>query len=388
MRVLIVHNRYRSTLPSGENDVVDQDIELLREAGVKVELYLQDSDEIEQYGFLQKAELLTRPIYSLRDANAFRSRLRSFSPDVIHLHNPYPLISPGVIRVAKAEGIPVVQTVHNYRLVCANGLYFRDGNVCQDCLGKRIPWPSVVHRCYRDSLPQSLIMATSMSVNRSTWNMVDRYLPVSEFVAEQLRIAGVPDERIRVRVNTTPDPGEPAPLGDGLLFVGRLADEKGISLLLEAWSQAGVSDFATLTIAGDGPQRESVERAARDDPSIHVLGLVASDRVGQLIDECALCVVPSLCFEAAAPLSALQSFARGRSVISLKIGALAKVVNDQSGWICAPPYRDELASAIRLALGNRQELEARGAAARHLYEQSYGPRIAIQDLLEIYSEFI
>src|SRR5664280_3574830 len=137
MRVLVVHNRYRSELPSGENKSVDQVTDMLRNAGVEVQTYMRASDEIEHFGLVKLAELAVRPIYSLEDTKAVKALIRSFDPDVVQLHNPYPLISPACIRVAKAEGVPVAQFVHNFRFVCANGLYFRDGRVCQDCLGKR-----------------------------------------------------------------------------------------------------------------------------------------------------------------------------------------------------------------------------------------------------------
>src|ERR1700728_312990 len=282
MRVLVVHNRYRSALPSGENSSVDQITEALLNAGVEVQTYIRDSDEIENFELIQRAELAVRPIYSLEDTKALKAQIRSFGPDVIQLHNPYPLISPAIIRVAKAEGVPVFQFVHNYRFACANGLYFRDGHVCRDCLGKRVPWPAVLHSCYRGSMAQSAVMASSLAVHRSTWQMVDRFLPVSDFVAEQLVAAGVPPEKIAVQPNIVLDPGEPAPFGEGLLFAGRLDEEKGVKLLLEAWHLSGVGKLTTLTIAGDGADRNAVRNAARLDPSIRYLGSVAADQVGEL----------------------------------------------------------------------------------------------------------
>ena len=294
MRVLQVHNRYRSAFPSGENGSVDQLTDMLRNAGVEVKTYIRASDEIEYFGLVKRAELAVRPIYSLEDTKALKAQIRSFGPDVVQLHNPYPLISPACIRVAKAEGVPVVQFVHNYRFACANGLYFHDGRVCQDCLGKRVPWPAVRHSCYRNSMPQSTIMAGSLIVHRSTWQMVDRFLPVSDFVAEQLVAAGVPPKKIVVQPNIVLDPGEPAPFGEGFLFAGRLEQAKGIKLLLEAWLLSGVGKATTLTIAGDGSDRSTVEQAAHVDPSISYLGSMPADRIGQLFDNCAVCIVPSL----------------------------------------------------------------------------------------------
>jgi glycosyltransferase involved in cell wall biosynthesis len=385
LRVLVVHNRYRSAFPSGENMVVDREIAMLRDAGVAVDTYIRDSDEIEHFGPVKRAGLAVRPIYSLEDAKAFKARIRSFGPDVVHLHNPYPLISPAVIRVAKAEGVPVVQSVHNYRFACANGLYFRDGRVCQDCLGKRVPWPAVTHSCYRGSMAQSAIMASSLAIHRATWQMVDRFLPVSDFVAKQLAAAGVPPEKITVKSNATPDPGEPAPIGKGFLFAGRLEEEKGIKLLLEAWRLSGLGKATTLTIVGDGAGRSAVEQAARVNPSIHYLGSVPADQVGQLLDDCAVRVVPSLCFEAA-PLAVIESYARGRPVISTSVGASASVVGEEVGWVCPTTSAAGLAETIRQAFGDHNSARVRGLAARSLYERSYLPGEVTRSLLGIYGE--
>jgi glycosyltransferase involved in cell wall biosynthesis/SAM-dependent methyltransferase len=385
LRVLVVHNRYRSAFPSGENMVVDREIAMLRDAGVAVDTYIRDSDEIEHFGPVKRAGLAARPIYSLEDAKAFKARIRSFGPDVVHLHNPYPLISPAVIRVAKAEGVPVVQSVHNYRFACANGLYFRDGRVCQDCLGKRVPWPAVTHSCYRGSMAQSAIMASSLAIHRATWQMVDRFLPVSDFVAKQLAAAGVPPEKITVKPNATPDPGEPAPIGKGFLFAGRLEEEKGIKLLLEAWRLSGLGKATTLTIVGDGAGRSAVEQAARVNPSIHYLGSVPADQVGQLLDDCAVRVVPSLWFEAA-PLAVIESYARGRPVISTSVGASASVVSEEVGWVCPTTSAAGLAETIRQAFGDHNSARVRGMAARSLYERSYLPGEVTRSLLGIYGE--
>jgi glycosyltransferase involved in cell wall biosynthesis len=386
MRVLVVHNRYRSALPSGENIMVDRDIVMLRDAGIEVETYIRDSDEIAGFGLAKRVELAVRPIYSLEDTKAFKAQIQSFRPDVVHLHNVYPLISPAVIRVAKTEDVPVVQSVHNYRHVCANGLYFRDGRVCQDCLGKQVPWPAVAHSCYRGSMAQSAIMASSLTVHRSTWQMVDRFLPVSNFLAEQLIATGVSPDRITVERNAVPDPGKPAPIGKGFLFAGRLEQEKGIRLLLEAWRLSGVGKATTLTIVGDGTERSAVQQAVRIDPSIIYLGSVPADQVGQLLDDCAVSVVPSLWFEAAMPLATIESYARGRPVISMGVGANASAEGDEVGWICPTTSATDLAGTIRQAAENQGAAHVRGATARSLYERTYRPDVVIRSLLEIYNE--
>lgn len=385
MRVLVVHNRYRSAFPSGENMVVDRDVVALRADGVEVGTYIRDSDEIAHFNLVKRAGLAVRPIYSFEDAGALKTQVRAFRPDIVHLHNPYPLISPAVVRVAKAEGVPVVQTVHNYRFACTNGLFFREGQVCTDCLGKRVPWPAVRNNCYRGSKTQSAIMAGSLAVHRGTWyTMVDRFLPVSDFVASQLVAAGVPPEKIIVKPNAVPDPGDSAPMGEGFLFAGRLEEEKGISVLLEAWGMSKLGRLATLTIAGDGSKRDAVEAAAGRDSSIRYLGSVSAERVGQLLDDCAVRVVPSLWFEGF-PLAVIESYARGRAVISSHPhGASATAVDDDVGWVAPTPTVAGWAKVMGEAFHDRAGARARGAAARSLYRHAYLPGLVTRSLLEIY----
>src|SRR5581483_7496913 len=176
MKVVVAHNRYSSAQPSGENTVVDAQIAQLRAAGVEVVPFLRSSDEIGALPATQKALLPLGPIVAPGSVAALRRLIRAERPDLVHLHNPYPLISPWIVRTAHAHGLPVVQTVHNYRQVCAPGLYFRDGRICTDCKGRAFPLPAVVHSCYRGSRAQSAVMATALTVHRGTWRSVDRYV--------------------------------------------------------------------------------------------------------------------------------------------------------------------------------------------------------------------
>ncbi|HZV27555.1 MAG TPA: glycosyltransferase, partial [Acidothermaceae bacterium] len=179
MRVLVVHNRYRSENPSGENAVVDLEVDLLRGAGVDVAVFERSSDEIDAFSRRERAGLAMQPIYSASSIRRVREIVREFKPDVLHLHNPYPLISPSVLRTARTAGVATVVTVHNYRLVCTNGLFFRDGHSCHDCQGTRLPYPAVVHACYRESRPESAVIGTALVVHRKTWHTVDRFIALS-----------------------------------------------------------------------------------------------------------------------------------------------------------------------------------------------------------------
>jgi glycosyltransferase involved in cell wall biosynthesis len=359
-----VHNRYRSAQPSGENRVVEADIAALKSEGVEVFPYIRDSDEIEQFSAIRKAALAVRPLASPSDSIAFRRLLRTNRPHVVHLHNPYPLISPWIVRTAKAMDVPVVQTVHNYRHVCVNGIYFRDGHECTDCVGKRFPWPAVKNGCYRDSTLQSIPMAAALWAHRGTWQLVDRFLPVGEHVADHLRTFGIPVDRIVVRPNVVADPGEPKALGHGALYIGRLSEEKGIRLLLDAWRLSGMGAEHSLTIAGDGELRPLVDSAATADTSIRFLGLVPGDQVAALYHDAALVVVPSISQETDG-LAAVVGMAAGRPILASDNTAMRRNVGPAAGWL-VEPRSDRLAESLGV-LADRPRLIETGRGARNQY---------------------
>jgi glycosyltransferase involved in cell wall biosynthesis len=384
VRVLVVHNDYVSANPSGERRVVNDDRDNLRAAGVDVVTYLRSSDEIPSLSKPRKAELLIRPAYSREDAGALAALLRRERVDIMHLHNPYPLISPNAIRVARSAGVPVVQTVHNYRMTCVNGAFFRDGQVCTECVGLRVPLPAAKHGCYRDSRLQSIVMTGTLAAHRPTWQLVDRFLPVTPFMATHLREAGIPDERITPKPNTVLDPGPPSAPGTGLLFAGRLVEEKGVRLLLAAWERGGGGTLGRLVIVGDGPLRPEVERAARTVPGITYLGPVPSERVDELMREAAVIAVPSLWFEGF-PMTVLEAYARGRPVVATAIGSVGTVVDEQVGWRSgsSPAELDAVLRSIEPA-----EVAARGATARARYEADFSPKVVTEKLIGIYTDVI
>jgi glycosyltransferase involved in cell wall biosynthesis len=381
MRVLVVHNRYRSAMPSGENRVVDDEVEMLRDAGVNVETFFRNSDDIADFSPLQRATLAISPTYNVEAVRAFRRVIADRRPDIVHLHNPFPLISPWVVRAAKQAGVPVAQTVHNYRFACPNGLFYRDGQVCEDCADKAFPWPAVQHGCYQGSRSSSLAMAVAARSHRSTWALVDRFLCVSEFVAEKLARAGVEGERIIVKYNAVDDPGPPAPLGEGFVFAGRLSDEKGVEHLLEAWSLSGLGTQTTLTIAGDGPLRSAVEVEAARTAGLRYVGQVDREQIGALVRSSRAVVVPSGCFEAL-PTNVLEAYAAGRPAIVMAGGAAARLVDETVGWTASATAND-LSDALRAAsVGNA---EVRGRAARERYIENFTNEAVIRSTLAIYA---
>lgn len=384
MKVVVAHNRYRQAQPSGENTMVDAEIEQLTAAGVRVLPFLRSSDEIPALPTVGKALLPLSPIYAPGAQRDLAALIRRERPDVVHLHNPYPLISPWVVRTAHRLGVPVVQTVHNYRQVCSSGLYFRDGGICHDCRGRAFGLPAVVHRCYRDSRVQSALMATTLAVHRPTWRSVDRYVALTSAIAAHLRDYGIPADRIAVKPNAVADPGEPAPPGDGFLFAARLSPEKGLGLLLDAWCRHPDSSLGPLRIAGDGELRGRAERAAAERADVHYLGPL--DRAGMRAALGASRVVlATSTWHDVLPTVVLEALAAGRPVLGTALGGIPYLVGADdpvtaAGWVAAPEPA-ALAAALPVA---RDGAAQAGRAARRRYLAQFHPDVLTRRLIEVY----
>jgi glycosyltransferase involved in cell wall biosynthesis len=385
MKVVVAHNRYREAIPSGENVIVDTEIAQLDAAGVEVLPFLRSSDSIGELPLVQKALLPLSPIYGRAAQQDLSALLVEHRPDVLHLHNPYPLLSPWVVRTAHQHGVPVVQTVHNYRQVCSSGLYFRDGHNCQDCRGKAFGWPAVAHKCYRGSAAQSALMATTLAVHRGTWKSVDRYIALTDRIAAHLLDYGIPADRIVVKPNGLPDPGEPAPLGDGFLYAARLSPEKGLELLLDAWRQHPDGALGPLRIAGDGDLRPLAERAAAERADVLYLGGLDRAEVDAARRASAVVVaVPT--WNDVLPTVILEAMAAGRPVLGTDVGGIPYLLGvDQAptaaGWIVKPDP-DALAAALPIA---RADAPGVAPAARARYLEAFHPNVLTRQLIEIYT---
>ncbi|QSB14972.1 glycosyltransferase [Natronosporangium hydrolyticum] len=379
MKVVVAHNRYRTAAPSGENRIVDIEIEQLAGAGVEVLPFLRSSDDIPALPATGKLLLPISPLWNPGAQRDLAQLLRDHRPDVLHLHNPYPLLSPWLVRTAHRYGVPVVHTVHNYRQVCASGIYFRDGQVCQDCRGTRLGLPAVRHKCYRGSAAQSALMAATLTLHRPTWRSVDRYLALTDAIAEHLRGYGIPAERIVVKPNSIPDPGPPAPPGDGFLFAaGRLSPEKGLSLVLDGWQRHPDGALGTLRIAGDGEQRGLAEAAAAARADIDYLGVLDPAGVrSALAASAAVIVAPR--WHDVLPTVVIEALAAGRPILGTDLGGVPYLVGD-AGWI-APAEPAALAAALPTA---RTEAAVRAEAARARYESTFHPDVVTGQLLEVY----
>ncbi|GID97296.1 glycosyltransferase family 4 protein [Amorphoplanes digitatis] len=388
MKVVVAHNRYREAIPSGENVIVDTEIAQLTAAGIEVLPFQRASDSIGDLPLVQKALLPISPIYGRAAQRDLDELLRRERPDLLHLHNPYPLLSPWVVRTAHAHGVPVVQTVHNYRQVCSSGLYFRDGHNCVDCRGKAFGWPAVAHKCYRGSAAQSALMATTLAVHRSTWKSVDRYIALTGRIAAHLKDYGIPDEHIVIKPNGLPDPGEPEPLGDGFLYAARLSPEKGLGLLLEAWRRHPDGSLGQLRIAGDGELRPLAERADAERGDVTYLG--ALDRDGMVAARTRASVIVAVpTWNDVLPTVILEAMAAGRPVLGTDVGGIGYLLGigepvEAAGWTVEPDAA-ALAEALPIA---RAGAAAVAPAARKRYLQAFHPDVVTRRLIEIYTSLI
>jgi len=381
MRVLLVHCRYQ--IRGGEDECVEFERRLLEGAGVEVDLYEDDNHRVDEIGRLRAA---IDTVWSARSHRAIRERLRAKPYDVVHVHNFFPLISPAVHHAAKAEGCAVVQTLHNYRLLCPNGIFFRDGRVCEDCLGRSVAWPGVVHACYRGSRPATAAIAAMLAGHRllGTWcHKVDAFIALNDFGRRKFIEGGLPAKRIVVKPNfVTPDPG----IGDGAggfaLFVGRLNPEKGVATLLDAWRR--LDGKIPLKIVGDGPLTEQVAEAAAEVPGIEFLGRRPLAEFYDLAGRASFFVFPSTWYEGF-PRVIMECFARGTPIVASAIGPIAEVVRDGvTGVHFRPGDAQDLADKVEGLLARPDALAAMRGAARAEFEAKYTAKIALERTLAVY----
>ncbi|HEY9300387.1 MAG TPA: glycosyltransferase, partial [Phormidium sp.] len=280
--------------------------------------------------------------------------LRQEKPNIAHFHNTLPLISPSAYYAAKSEGVPVVQTLHNYRLLCPNALFFRNGQVCEDCLGTRTRWPSVVHQCYRSNRLASATVATMLSVHQAfnTWSdRVDLYIALTEFARRKFIEGGLPKEKIVVKPNfVAHDSGPGSGSGGYGLFVGRLSVEKGLDVLIKAWELLNIS--IPLKIVGDGPLKNLVIEASQKNAAIEWLGRKSPNEVYSLMGEASFVVIPSKWYETFGRV-AIEAFAKGTPVIASKIGALEEIVDyERTGLHFKPSSPEDLAEKVEKAFSS------------------------------------
>ncbi len=381
MNILMAHNYYQQ--PGGEDQIFAAEADLLDSRGHRVVRFVKHNERVEE---MSRTELARKTVWNGDVYREIRELIREEGVEVAHFHNTFPLISPAAYHAARAEGVPVVQTLHNYRLLCPNALFFRDGHVCEDCLGKKVPWPGVVHACYRDSRPASGLVAAMLSTHRAlrTWTgRVDVYIAaLSGFGRRKFIEGGVPEEQIVLKPNFVPDPGPREGLGGYAVFVGRLSTEKGLETLIGAWERLG--GRVPLKIVGDGPLSGRVQEAASRMPGVEWLGRRSQEEVHELLGGASLLVFPSAWYEGM-PRILLESLAVGTPVIASNLGAMSEMVSHGStGLHFRAEDPGDLAEKVAWAFENPGELARMRHEARAEYESRYTAERNYSMLMDIY----
>lgn len=381
MKVLFIHTHYQQ--PGGEDEAFAAEAAVLRERGHEVVELTFCNRDLEELPPWRQVEVT---LWNREAYRRMRETVRAYQADLVHVHNTFSLASPAVLHAAKTEGMPVAMTLHNYRLLCVNALFFREGRVCEDCLG-RLPWRGVVHGCYRDSRLASLGVASMLALHRAlgTWNLVDRFIALTEFARQKFVEGGLPAEKIVVKPNFVhPDPGPGEGRGGYALFVGRLSPEKGVGTLLRAWGLLG--GRVPLKVVGDGPLAGEVREAARRLPGVEWLGRKSPEEVYALMGEAAFLVFPSEWYETFGRV-AIEAFAKGTPVVASRIGAVGEVTEDgRTGLHFRPGDPEDLAAKVEWLLAHPTELARMRREARAEYEAKYTAERNYQLLMEIYGQ--
>jgi glycosyltransferase involved in cell wall biosynthesis len=388
MRILLVHNRYRSGAPSGENRVVDQEGEALAAEGHEVVRFGRSSDEIGSWPVTKKALLPARTIWSRETHHELTAVLREQRPDVVHVHNTFPLLSAAVLYACRDARVPVVATIHNYRLACANGTFFRQGAVCHDCADGR-PARAVLHGCYRGSPAATAPVALAMSLHRQAWrSLVSAYVFISTSQRDLLKGFDPAPDRVFVRYNLIPRRTRPQlTRTPTVVYAGRLDEAKGARLLMAGWdhyrSTSGEPGL-NLVIAGGGPLGDEVAAWASARPSVDMTGQVSSDQCAELISRARAVLLPSA-WEETFGLVAVEAMAAGVPPIAAGHGSFTELITPGvDGVLFSPGDPAALGLAIADVERDPEQYEGYGDQARKTYEQRFDPQRSVAELVEIY----
>jgi glycosyltransferase involved in cell wall biosynthesis len=380
----LLHNRYQ--VRGGEDVAIDLECEMLRTAGFTVDLLEASNDGIA--GAAQKIKTALLVPYSPSARRLVSERIQSFRPDVVHVHNFFPALSPSIYDACRAEKMPVVQTLHNYRLVCANALLFRDGRSCTDCLGRTLLLPAIRHGCYRGSKAGSAAVAAMIGIHRlrGTWaSRVDRFIVLTAFARDLFaRHAGIPADKMAVKPNSAPDPGVGDGSGGYALYVGRFSVEKGIDTLLAA-ARLGDGLGMPLKMAGSGPLQPDVEAAHREG-KVDFVGFQDPAGVRSLMLRARVLIIPSHWFEGL-PMVVPEAFGAGLPIVASRLGALETLVEDGGNGLLAEPGNPAaIAQAVRRIAADRNFEANLRRRARQTYEDLYRPEANLRLLIEIYQQ--
>lgn len=380
MRILLAHNHYQN--PGGEDEVFRSEKELLEGQNHEVHVVTRSNSEAGRVKALGKA---AQTLWSRESFGEIEKVVVERDIDIAHFHNTHFMISPSAYAGCKRHGVPVIHTLHNYRLVCPGGLLYRDGAASEECLGKTIPVRGIAAGCYRNSIAQTFFTYATHALQRTLATrreQVDRFITLSEHARRYFVRAGIPERLLVTKPNFVhPDPGRGEGRGNFFLFVGRLVPEKGTETLLEAWRDLDVP----LKIAGAGPLSSSVARLAESSPSVDYLGSLANEAVLELMKDATALIIPS---EWPEPFGrvVIEAFAVGTPVIASDIGGLSEIVEEgRTGYLFDPGSALSLRAAVK-KLQNSPDLNAMRRSCRREFEDRYTAERNYELLISIYED--
>lgn len=382
MKILVVHNAYQ--LAGGEDSVVRNEVALLRQYGHDVQLHLVSNDSVR--GIAGKINAALGVVFSPVSYYRIRKLLKEVQPDIVHVHNFFPLVSPAVFYACKASHIPVVMTLHNYRLVCPTALLMHNGRVTEQSLDVG-PWWAVSKRVYRNSYIGTFMLALMIVTHKrlGTWNRtVNRFILLSRFSIDKFVTAGISPQLLTIKPNFVDVQQVPEQKRSGFLFVGRLSQEKGIDVLLSALGKLNNTAGAPaiqVAVAGDGPLAAQVKQS---DTLVKSLGSLRTDEVRAWMSTSQALILPSVWYEGF-PMVIVEAYACGLPIIASRIGALAELVEDGvTGLLFNPGDATDLAAKILWASQHPEKIKEMGHLARRRYEERYTSEKNHEELLAIY----
>jgi len=388
MKIVLAHSRYRTSAPSGENLVVDQEAELLRAGGHEVHLFERCSDDISSWSVRERVAIPARISRNGPVRRQLRDLLEQERPDVLHVHNTFPLLSPSVLLAAREAGVPVVATIHNYKLLCASGDFFRGGGACHECAGGALG-PGLRHGCYRGSRSATVPVAVGIAANRHLWReLVSAYVFISASQRDLMQALDLPADRVFVKHNFVHEPpaGPPARRRHGAAYVGRLDEAKGTPLLMAAWDlfrRRNPGTRLTLTVAGRGPLDGEVAAWAARDHLVDYRGLVSRDEARSLVAGGLAALVPSA-WEETFGLVAVEAMAGGVAPVAPATGSFPELISHDVDGQLFGNGPEGLARVLERMDREPEHFLELGARAEQSYRAKFHPKANLDQLVRIY----
>lgn len=382
MRILSIHNGYR--IRGGEDESREAEERLLQRHGHIVDIYEEHNDRINE---MQRIQVAMRTVWSRESYKNIKQRISQKKPDLVHIQNFFPLVSPSVHYAATSAGIPVIQSLRNYRLLCPNGFFFREGQVCELCLNKAVPSPALQHRCYRNDCAATSVLSTMLITHRllQTWKrQVTLFVTLTEFARQKYIEGGFSPDKVVVKPNFIyPDPQAGTGDGNYALYAGRLSAEKGVATLLQAWTE--LHPRLPLKIVGEGPLEPQVRLAIEASPNIQWLGRQPIQQVYELMGNAKVVLFPTIGYETFGRVI-IEAFAKGTPVIATNLGSGAELVTPyKTGLLFQPQNPEDLVDKINWVLSHPVQTKDMRKTARAEYEKHYTAEQNYRRLHEIYS---